>query len=103
MGGALVDVGSKAPAILPARVRTSIPLVHDYHRHTSPQYQSLTDSHLSTFIPFFTMYLQEVSINPADKMQDLVHLDEEMEFQVISDGDEDGAIMLSLKRIQYEK
>ncbi|TFJ86067.1 hypothetical protein NSK_002887 [Nannochloropsis salina CCMP1776] len=63
-GGALVDVGSKAPAFLPGR---------------------------------------EVSINPADKMQDIVRLDEELEFQVISDGDEDGAIMLSLKRIQYEK
>lgn len=49
------------------------------------------------------MMLQEVSINPAVKMQDVVRLDEEMEFQVISDGDEDGPIMLSLKRIQYEK
>jgi predicted RNA-binding protein with RPS1 domain len=47
--------------------------------------------------------VQEVSINPATKMQDIVALDEEMEFQIISDSSEDGPILLSLKRIQYEK
>eukprot|EP00952_Eustigmatos_sp_NYUAD-ZCMA_P002196 9799-Eustigmatos_ZCMA.PRE.1 len=36
-------------------------------------------------------------------MQDVVRLDEELEFQVLSETNDDGPILLSLKRIQYEK
>jgi len=47
---------------------------------------------------------QEAHINPAVKLQDVVHLDTEMEFQVMTDPDDEaGVVLLSLRRIQYEK
>lgn len=47
---------------------------------------------------------REVSIYPSVKVEDSVTLGTEMEFQVISDADdENGVVYLSLKRLEYER
>jgi small subunit ribosomal protein S1 len=47
---------------------------------------------------------REVSIYPSVKVEDTVTLGTEMEFQVISDADdENGVVYLSLKRLEYER
>jgi small subunit ribosomal protein S1 len=47
---------------------------------------------------------REVSIYPSVKVEDTVTLGAEMEFQVISDADdENGVVYLSLKRLEYER
>jgi small subunit ribosomal protein S1 len=47
---------------------------------------------------------REVSIYPSVKVEDTVTLGQEIEFQVISDADdENGVVYLSLKRLEYER
>lgn len=39
----------------------------------------------------------------GDAIEDLVNLDSELEFQIISDEDENGQLLVSIRRIQYRK
>jgi hypothetical protein len=87
-----VDIGSKAPAFLPSRVGA---------RRVFRQ--GMSGRAPKRGLGVLCCRLQEVNIDPGVKVQDVVRLDEEMEFQVISDGDEEGVAMLSLKRMQYER
>jgi small subunit ribosomal protein S1 len=52
----------------------------------------------SAFLPFAEAALIQ---NPGDDIDDLVSLDQEMEFQIISEEDENGQLLVSIRRIQY--
>ena len=39
----------------------------------------------------------------GDSIENLVALDQDMEFQIISDEDENGQLLVSIRRIQYRK
>jgi len=47
---------------------------------------------------------QEVAlVNVGKNIEDLVDLDDEMDFQIISDEDENGQLLVSIRRIQYRQ
>jgi len=49
------------------------------------------------------MPLREAALVPVDNIGDAVDLDEKKDFQIISDENEDGQLLLSLRRLEYAK
>lgn len=54
----------------------------------------------SAFLPLAESALIQ---EPGDNIEDLIKLDEEMEFQIISEEDENGQLFVSVRRIQYRQ
>lgn len=54
----------------------------------------------SAFLPLAESALIQ---EPGDNIEDLITLDEEMEFQIISEEDENGQLFVSVRRIQYRQ
>lgn len=52
----------------------------------------------SAFLPWGEAALV---VNQGDDIEDLVELDKEIDFQIISDEDENGQLLVSIRRIQY--
>merc|ERR1719502_399934 len=49
------------------------------------------------------MPLREAALIPAGDISSSVGIDESRDFQIISDEDENGQLLVSIKRIEYEK